>query len=412
VQQSVSELDKHESDKQEISKPSDPAPEEVGLVDLVIVLLERRSLLAKCFVVGTVVGIVIALSLPKLYVASAAIVPQQQPSLSSSMLSQLGPLASLVGKDGTKTPTDTLIAMIESRTIADAIIDQYDLMRVYGKKRKTDVRTKLWENVSVNAGKDGVIRIKVTDRDPNRSAAIANRYIVELRKMALALVVSEASQRRQFFESELLKAKDDLAGAEMDMRNTQESTGLIKLDDQAKAIIEATARIRGEIAFRQVQLNELRTSGTETNPDVIRSESALKTLQKQLAELETATTHRKGDIMVSSGRVPEVGLEYVRKLREVKYREALFEFFAKEFENAKIDEAKNPLTVQVMDSAIPPEKKSSPNTALIIIVSSCLGLAVGGFWLLMVAWSKNNPSEQYKLRRVRYLLRWQRPQED
>jgi uncharacterized protein involved in exopolysaccharide biosynthesis len=211
------------------------------------------------------------------------------------------------------------------------------------------------------------------DLSRQRSANLANAYVEELEKLTKTLAVTEASKRRAFFERETKMAMDDLASAEVALKQTQEKTGLIMIDPQSRAMIESLTSVRAQVAAKEVQVQGMRSFATAENPDLMRAEQELAALREQQAKLETG--HGKGSIAdLPIENVPAAGLEYVRKYREVKYREALFELLAKQFEVAKIDEARDALIVQQLDLAVPPDKKSGPPRTVIVISCALLAL--------------------------------------
>jgi uncharacterized protein involved in exopolysaccharide biosynthesis len=266
--------------------------------------------------------------------------------------------------------------MLRSRTVADALIDRFHLMDVYGKKLRIDAVQRLQEHAEISAGKEGVISISVEDRDPKRAAEIANGYVEELEKLTKTLAVTEAGKRRIFFEREVKMASDDLASAELALKQTQEKTGLILLDSQSRAMIESLSALRARVAAQEVQVQSMRSFATPENPDLVRAEQELFALRGQLARLEGGGGKRSfTDVPIEN--VPTAGLEYIRKLREVKYREALFELLAKQYEAAKIDEARDAFIVQQLDNAVPPERKSGPHRAAIVLASTLFALLLG-----------------------------------
>jgi tyrosine-protein kinase Etk/Wzc len=372
---------------------------EFSILDLLIVIAKHKLRIAQFLIGGTVFGLLIAFCIPKVYTARTTLLPpqQQQASLISSFLGQLGPMSALAGKDAIKNPSDLMIAILQSRTVSDAIIERFDLLSVYGVKLRTDAREALGNQVRVTGGKDGVITLSVDDKNPRRAAEIANQYVAELYSVTQSLAVTEASQRRKFFEIELAKSKDDLAAAEGELRRTQEGTGLIKLDDQAKAIIEAVGRVKAEISGREVALRAMRTYATDKNPDVLRTGQELEGLRAQLSQLENAPVSGKGNVLVATGKVPEAGMEYIRKLRELKYREAVYELLLKQYESARIDEAKSPALIQVIDKAVIPEKKSSPKRTLIAIAFGMIGMLIAVGSAIFSEWAVRNPVPRMKV---------------
>lgn len=312
------------------------------------------------------------------YTATAKVFPPQQSATPASlMIGQLGALTGLAGGTGgggaaalgLKNPSDVYVSMVKSRKVVDAVIKRFNLQQIYGAEVMTDARRELEGNTTVSAGKDGVISIEVQDGDAKRAAEIANGYIDALYQLTQELAVTEASQRRLFFERQLNEAKQGLTKAEGAFQQMQEKTGLIKLEDQGRVIIEAVSRARAAVASKEVQLSAMRLHSTPNSPDYLMAQQELRALRTQLDQLEQREARGKGDVFLSTQRVPEAGLEYVRGFREVKYHEAMFEFLARQFELAKIDEAKNAAMIQVLEDAIEPERRSGPRRRLIVLVT-------------------------------------------
>jgi tyrosine-protein kinase Etk/Wzc len=376
--------------------------EEVDLLDLLLPLLQNRRTVLKWIVSTAIITAIVVFLLPNQYEAATKIMPPQQAqSTATAMLGQLGALAGLAGKDiGLKNPSDLYVGIIKSRSIADAIIQQFDLQHYFHKKHLADTRKYLESHSEVEAGKDGLISIKYEDKDPKRAADIANAYVAQLYAVNRRLAISEASQRRLFFEKELEAEKNHLADAEVDLKQTQESTGLIELSGQADAIIRSVAQLQSQLSGKQVQLEAMKSFATSENPDVIRTEQEIAALKTQLANVELTNKLGKGNIAIPTGKIPQAGLEYIRKLREVKYHEGLFEILAKQFEAAKIDEGKNAPVIQVVDTAVVPEVKAGPHRGLIILGGAILGLIIGCFHVwISSAYSrmKQNPETSSKL---------------
>jgi uncharacterized protein involved in exopolysaccharide biosynthesis len=324
------------------------------------------------------------------------------------LLGQLGGLAGLAGNSfGIKNPNDLYVGMLKSRTVADNIIARFELQKLYDRETMVETRNKLENNRNVTAGKDGLITIEIDDEDPKRAAAVANAFVEELDKLTQSLAITEASQRRVFFERQLQGAKEELGKAEVALKMTQEKTGLIKLDDQGRAIIDAVATLRGQIAAKEVELRAMRTFTTDKNPDYIRAQQQLAGLRTELTKLERAQISGGGDILLPTGKVPEAGLEYLRKFRDVKYNETIFELLAKQFEAAKIDEAKEAAIIQVVDQAVPPDRKSKPRRAYIVAISALVGLFVATLWAFAreaLAHARENPADGARLTALRRYL--------
>jgi uncharacterized protein involved in exopolysaccharide biosynthesis len=226
------------------------------------------------------------------------------------------------------------------------------------------------------SNKDGLLHISVEDRDPKRAAEIANGYVDQFRTLSQHLAITEASQRRLFFEQELEQTKNHLADAEEALKVTEQKTGVIQLDSQAKALIESAASLRAQITAREVQIQGMQTYATAENSQLVQAQRELDSLRAQLAKLG-GSEEDSGELMVPRGKVTEAGLEYVRKLRDVKYYETIFDILARQFEIAKLDEAKEGSLIQVVDPAIPPDKRSFPKRILIVIGVTVAGLFFG-----------------------------------
>ncbi len=231
--------------------------------------------------------------------------------------------------------------------------------------------------------KSGIITLTVEDRDPKRAADMANAFVEELKSLAGGLAISEAGQRRMFFEDQLRQTKVSLTRAEEEVKGFQQRTGMIQVDAQARAIIEGIARLRASIAVKEVEAKVLRSFATAQNPDLQRVEEEIQALRIELEKVETS----KGsgfDPLMSSGRVPEMGTEYLRKLRQLKYNETLYELLSKQYELAKLDEARDAVVIQVIDRAVPPERKSRPKKSMIVVVTAFLGFLISAGVLSVV----------------------------
>lgn len=279
-----------------------------------------------------------------------------------------------------RNPADMYIGILESRTIADHLIGKFNLQQLYKTKKMEDTRTALKRNSRFLASKDGLIHITVDDHDPNRASEMANAYVDELYSMNSHLAITEAAQRRVFFDQELADEKNALTIAENDLKQTAEKTGVVQLGGQAESLVVALARLRAEIASREVQLSSMRTFATDQNPEAVRIQEEINSLRDQLSKLEGDPRNPQlSTLGIPAGRVPAITLEYLRKLREVKYHESLFELLSKQYEAARIDEAKAAPIIQVVDRAVPPDKKSGPHRLLITLGSGLVGFFAGFF---------------------------------
>jgi uncharacterized protein involved in exopolysaccharide biosynthesis len=358
----------------------------VDMIDLLLfVLRAKRRILMTTLVFG-LLGVGIALWLKPDFTATAVIMPpQQEQSTMSSLAGQLGSLGSLGAASaiGLKNPADMYVGILQGQVIADKLIERFGLQAEYKARLRVDARARLKKESSFEAAKDGLIYIQVKDHDPNRAAQLANAYVDELYSLNARLAVGQASQRRIFYQRQLDDEKKMLADAEDALKQTQEKTGLIQLNGQAEQIIRNIASMKAQIASREVELSVAHTFATDQNPDVAELQQQIAGLKKQLSILETTQANSlPGDVQVPSGQVPAAGLDYLRKLREVRYHESLFELLSKQREAASLDEAKSVPQIQVIDPAQTPERKSGPSRALITLGFLLLGLVISSVWAI------------------------------
>jgi uncharacterized protein involved in exopolysaccharide biosynthesis len=357
---------------------------EISLLDLLIVIAERKHIILRVTAVFAILAIVVSLLLPKSYTATVTLLPpQQNTSANATLSSQLGSvsgMAALSGNIGLKNPNDIYVGMLQSRTIEDAMVQHFGLMQEYHAQYLSGARKAFEDHATIDdSGKDSLIRISIVDSDPQRAADIANGYVDQFRTLSEHLAITEASQRRLFFEQELEKAKDNLANAEEALKKTELSTGVIQPDSQARALIDSAASLRAEITAREVQIQGMQTYATAENSQLVQAQRELEGLRAQLAKLDGTQDSPGGELIVPKGRVPEANLEYLRKLRDVNYNDTIFEILARQYEAAKLDEAKEGALIQVVDPAIPPDRRSSPKRTLIVIVTTAIGFLFGVF---------------------------------
>jgi len=366
-------------------------PDDTSLLDLLVILAGRKRVILLVTATFTVLAILLSLLLPFRYTATVTILPPQQNSSMGSLLAaqlgNLGNVAALAGGSlGLKNPNDMYVAMLRSRAVEDAMVQHFDLMREYRTRYLSDTRKAFEAHAMIDgSGKDGLIHISFEDRDPKRAAEIANAYVDQFRNLSQNLAITEAAQRRVFFQRELEKSKNDLADAEEALKQTEQKTGLIQLDSQARALIESAATLRAEISAREVQIQGMQTYATGENAQLVQAQRELDGLRAQLAKLGGSTEGDSNELMVPKGLVPEAGLEYGRKLRDVKYYETIFDILARQFEVAKLDEAREGSVIQVVDPAVVPDRRSFPKRGLIVVSATVVGIFTGVLIALLQA---------------------------
>lgn len=408
-----------------VSVPSEPPEvrleedhEEISALDLLVILTARRGLILKVTASCAILALVTSLLLPIRFTARITVMPPQQnssmASALASQLSNLGSLASLAGGTlGLKAPNEMYVSMLHSQAIEDAMIERYGLMKEYRCDYLSQARKVFERRFEVQGNeKDDLIHISVDDKDPRRAAEMANGYVEQFRKFSQGLAITEASQRRMFFEQQLLQTKDKLADAEEALKETELRTGILQVDSQARALIESAAMLRAQIESKEVQIQMIRTYAGDQNANLIEAEQGLSELRAQLTKLGGSQDDDTAGLIQPKGVVPQAGLEYVRKYRDVKYYEAIFEILARQFELAKLDEAKEGALIQIVDPATIPDRKSFPPRALIVLAGIFGGFLVGVFLALMqvvFGRMRRDPEANAKLNFLRQSFTLRRP---
>ena len=350
---------------------------QVDLLDLLLLLAKRKRLIIGITLGSALLIAGISIIMPPIYLAETKILsPQTSSSMTAQLLNQIGPASGLLGvAPVVKSPNELYIGLLKSRPVRDRIIDRFNLMKIYDVKLREDARRSLLENIKArNDLKSGIITVGIEDKDPKRAADMANALIEELRAMNKGLSVTEAAQRRLFFEEQLKDTKDSLSKAEESMRGFQEQSGAVKIDAQAEVVIRGISELRAQIAAKEVQVRVMRTYSTPQNPDILRAEEELKGMKEQLSKLESKSEGR--NVMVTTGNMPSTGTQYVRLMRDLKFNETLYELLFSQFQAAKIDEARDAAMIQIIEKAVPPEKRIKPKRSLMVILAMISGFFI------------------------------------
>jgi len=381
----------------------------LNVLDLLVVLAKHKKLVIGLPLIAAALAAAISLMLPNVYTGRTKVLPPQQTQSTSAVLAQLGSLAGLAGgaASGLKNPNDLYVGMLKSRTVADNLIERFDLNKRYDKRYPSDTRKALADRTTIVAGKDGIITIDAEDTDPKRAAELANGYVEELFKLTKVLAVTEASQRRLFFEHQLEQARENLARAEISTRQALNKGGLVLVEGQGRVMAETSARLRAELTVKEIQIGAMRTFASEQNPELLRTQQQVDVIKRELARIEGTASERPGAIATEQGK----GIDNLRLLRELKYHEATFELLAKQYELAKIDEAKDSAVIQVMDKAVEPDRKSRPHRTLIVVLTGIAALLAAVFCALLVdAYERalRDARTAEKLQRLKVLLQRRR----
>ena len=353
------------------------AASEFTILDLLIVLAKHKKLILGLPLAVAVISAGISLALPNAYQATTKLLPPQQPqSGASALLSQLGGAAGLAGMGGLKNPGDLYIGILKSRTVTDNLVARFDLKMRYDTKSQEAARNRLQGSTVIVAGKDGMITVAVEDQDQKFVAGLANAYVDELQRLTRTLAITEASQRRVFFERQLETAKNNLAKVEMSLKGAMDTRGVISVDSESRAILETAARLKAQVSLKEIQLGSMRAFVTAQNPEFRRVTEELGSLRNELAKLEGG---RAGVAQPSENN--QAGLDNIQLMRDLKYYQMLYELLAKQYEVARLDEAKEPSLIQVLDPAVEPERKSKPKRALIVLAATLMSGFAAVVWV-------------------------------
>jgi uncharacterized protein involved in exopolysaccharide biosynthesis len=347
--------------------------DEISLLDLLQTVVENLRLLVLGPLAVGVAALGISFAIPPTFTAKTQFLPpQQQQSSAAALIQSLGALGGLAGgAAGIKNPADQYLAFLKSDTLVDSMVERFGLMDRYKAKMRVDARIALVANTRATSGKDGVIRIEVDDMDPKFAADMANAYIEELTKLMGRLAVTEAQQRRVFFEKRVLEAKADLGEAEKALGATGVSAATLK--SSPTAAVEVVARLKGSITAQEVKIGSMRGYLNDSAPEIKQALVELAAMRSELAKSE-----KNDPAVAGAGRIED---SYIERFRDYKYKETLYDLFVKQYELARVDEAREGAVIQVLDPALTPERKSKPKKALVAVIAT---LAAGFALLLFV----------------------------
>ena len=349
--------------------------DEISLLDLLQVLVDNLRLLVLGPLAIGLSALGITFAIPPTYTATTVIMPpQQQQSGAAMMLQSLGALGGLAGAaSGLKNPNDQFVSMMKSDFVTDELVARFGLLQRYDVDYKVDARKKLLEYSKINTGKDGLITIEVDDRDPATAANIANAYVEALSKLLNRLAITESQQRRLFFEKQVEDTKQKLNAAQIALETSGVNVSALKTSPEAS--IKATAELQALVTAQEVKLGSMRGYLTEAAPEFKLAQTELAVLQAQFAKLQKNQP-------VASGK----DADYIARYRDFLYYSTLFEMFSKQYVLAKVDESREGAVMQVVDKAVPPERKSKPKKAMVAALSA----VAGGFCLLLFVFIRHS----------------------
>jgi uncharacterized protein involved in exopolysaccharide biosynthesis len=382
-----------------------PQLRELDLFGLVATLLRQLRFILGC---GAVAFLCMAVSMlrakPRFSSTAVMIVPQGNGTAGGELAAQL----SLNTLDLLGGGYELYADIIQSRTVADRLIDDYHLKTVYGVSKDEAAEAILGNLTKVQTQREGVIRVTVQDTDPQRAADLANDYLRQLDALNTRLVLTSIRAQSKYLETEMTNEKNALENAEVALKETEENSNGLAPESEANAGFNALVSTRAQLRADEVKLAAMRTGETESNPEIIRLKAEIAGLTQQLDATERGAASLENG--VPTGKVPEKVLTYTRQLREVKFHEQIFEILQKQYESAEQQAAKTPSIVQVLDPAVPAFHKSWPPRTYYCVIAGVCGTLAGVFlvllWAFLQAYVKN-PRNAEKLRELKQIYKKQ-----
>jgi len=382
----------------------------------------RRRFFFRAAAAGLLVSTLVAFMIPKSYTSTTQLMPPDPQSTSGmAMMAAMaakggGGLAGVAGDLlGLKSSGALFIGVLRSQTSQDRLIQQFDLIKVYGVRLVMDARMRLDENTSISEDKkSGIITISVTDHDPQRAAALASAYVDQLNTLVSELSTSSAHRERVFLEERLKVAKQDLDNASNQLAQFSSKNNTLDIQQEGKAMLDAAGSIAGEMIAAQSQLEGLRQIYTDNNSRVRSLNARVAELRKQLeklggtqadgAKIAIPPTELSGDPSTAKAggglpyptlrSLPLLGAKYADFYRRAKIQETVYELLTEQYELAKVQEAKETPSVKVLDPARVPERKSFPPRLVVMFLGTFLVCAMSVVWVLGAArWEETDPQD-------------------
>jgi uncharacterized protein involved in exopolysaccharide biosynthesis len=346
------------------------------------VLWEHRRFLLKAVAISLLASIVLAFALPKRYASTTRLMPPESGANGMSMISVLTgiPAASTLGASllGLKSTGDLFVGVLDSETIQNRIIDKFDLRRVYGERTYEASRKQLTDYSEIAEDrKSGIITITVIDKDPQRAAGIAKEYVTQLDNVMASQSTSSARRERVFLEERLKLAKQELDDATVQYAQFASANKTIDLKEQGKAMIEGAATLKGQLIASESELSGLRQIYGPENSKVKAAEARTGRLRSELAKVTGQSAQADTDpdyIAPPLSKLPMIGVNYTELYRRLQIAESVYQALIKQYEIARVEEAKELPSVKVLDEAAVPEKKVSPPRTAIAVLGTLCGM--------------------------------------
>ena len=365
--------------------------QELSLLDIFLILWRRKGLIILLTFIFGAGAAINAFTSPFIYRAECRILP---PGGGGGLLGQLGGIAGFMGISGASSSGQRMLGVLQGDSVVDAIIDKFNFMEELSIDIRLRARAAVLGNLEANEDtKSGIISIAYQHKDPQAAADIANAFVEQLQIKLREMAIADAQEKRAFFENQLIQAQQELNEAENAMMRYQQNSGVLALSSQTASLLGSIASLRNQIAAKNVEISSLSSYARDDNPRLKLARSQLEAMTKELRRLEEEQkrTERRqgrtlsGDILSSLGNVPELNVEYMRYERAIRFANVKYDAMLRQYENAKLSEASDLSTFQIVDPATPPDYKFKPKRARIVIIGTMLGFCLGVFWAFLAA---------------------------
>ena len=342
----------------------------------ILKLIKERIYVAKGILVSVVLGVVLSLQLAGRYTSATRIIPPQQiQSTLTGLVGQMGTI-NFSGLAGLRNPSDVYVVLLRTDSIAHALVNRFKLYDHYGQEKFEDVRRTLDRRSRIRAGRDGMVLMEVSDKDADMAASLANGYAEELFKLIQRLAGEETAQRKQFVDSKLTEVTKSLDAKEQDFRKLQERVGVLSVEGGVEATYTTIGTLRATIMMREVALRTMSKSSTSQNPNYRNMEAEIAALKAQMDRLEQDPKIQNPKFMIPANRAPELAMEYVRKLRDIKLEESMYKAMQKQAELVRMEDLRDFLQFLIVDTARPATTRDFPSRLVVALLTCFLGMTL------------------------------------